>query len=108
MAGNALGGPALGGGLAAGTMALGAGGRALATRQTEQAAAMADLIARNGGRIDPSALNLSNMDDVLRRFPIGLGAQTYPTYANDAFWFQRAFGASPASAAAAEQEQNVR
>lgn len=103
MIGNAIGGPALGGALSAGSMGIGTAGRALATRQAQQQAAMAELIARNGGRI--------NVTQPLRKImgPVaaGLPAQTYPTIANDLYWYQRAFG-SPASAAAAEEQEYVR
>lgn len=105
MAGNALGGPGLGGAFAAGTMTLGAAGRGLATRQTEAAARMAEIIARNGGRV-PAAMN-GGLSQALRDVSPGLSAQVYPTAANDMYWLQRVFG-SPATTAAAEEDEYVR
>jgi hypothetical protein len=53
--GNAIGGPGLGGALSAATSSAGLASRALATRMGLRAADMAELIARNGGKL-PEAM----------------------------------------------------
>lgn len=69
--GNAIGGPALGGTLAAGTSMLGYGSRALATRMGMNNAQAAELAARNGGTVMTPA-----MQDLQRRiFEAIMGGQ---------------------------------
>jgi hypothetical protein len=53
--GNAMGGPVVGGAMSAATIALGTGGRAIASHLADRGANLAELIARNGGGLPQAA-----------------------------------------------------
>ncbi len=84
--GYAAAGPGVGSILSGGTMAVGMGGRAVSNRMTENAAAMADLIARNGGRLN---VNAPPAQEAVRQLLPSLMGQTAPRAAQELPQFMR-------------------
>lgn len=78
--GNALGGPAVGAGASAATLGLGMFGRSAATKAVEKEAAMADILARNGGALDVPPLVDEETRRAMERALAGQGTQYLPRY----------------------------
>lgn len=76
--GTMIGGPELGAAASATTMGLGTAAKRAATRLTERDAAMADVLARNGGNLNIAPLLTPELEELLKRYAAGAGSQYIP------------------------------